>query len=107
MTTQGAEENSEQKPLLLTTLEIGEGTAGRSTNGTLRRHKEYLWIKGFLYVPIPSLALGRSQMPKPHPRLFPSLRVDCYCWLLSGEACGGRRVSVSSRSVSLKQVLSA
>lgn len=43
MTTQGAEENSEQKPLLLTTLEIGEGTAGRSTNGTLRRHKEYLW----------------------------------------------------------------
>ena len=32
MTTQGAEENSEQKPLLLTTSEIGEGTAGRSTN---------------------------------------------------------------------------
>ena len=43
MTMQGAEENSEQKPLLLTTSEIGEGTAGRTTNGTLRRHEEYLW----------------------------------------------------------------
>lgn len=42
MTMQGAEENSDQKPLLVT-ASATEGTAGRPTNGTLRRHEEYLW----------------------------------------------------------------
>lgn len=42
MTMQGVEENSGQKPLLVT-ASATEGIAGRSTNGTLRRHEEYLW----------------------------------------------------------------
>lgn len=39
---QGAEGNSDQKSLLVT-ASATEGTAGRPTNGTLRRHEEYLW----------------------------------------------------------------
>lgn len=42
MIMQGAEGNSDQKSLLVT-ASATEGTAGRPTNGTLRRHEEYLW----------------------------------------------------------------